>query len=60
MSRASDERPRYTLMVAPTCKIVEVLDEHVPAKEAEGWFVVAREVDLLPFNLPRIVTDDQS
>ncbi len=51
------EQPRWTLMLKPNGQIVPVKQEDAHLKFSCGWMVVARESDVLPFNVPRLIYD---
>lgn len=52
------EQPTWTLMLNHHGAIVPVRREFEQEKIEMGWVVVAREDDVLPFNPPRVVTED--
>lgn len=51
------ERPRCALMVDDVNAIVAVALDCVDEKKAMGWFLVASEADLLPFNPPKLILE---
>lgn len=48
-------RPRSALMVDHDGTIQAVALEYMDEKKALGWFLVASDADVLPFNGPRLV-----
>lgn len=46
-------------MLAHTGKIVAVRQAYTAEKVDMGWVVVARESDVLPFNVPRLIVADE-
>lgn len=52
------EQPTWALMVTDAGTIVPVREIFAAEKVSLGWFTVARESDLLPFNPPRLIQDD--
>lgn len=53
------EQPRWALLLNPDCLIICVPESDADNKLASGWIVVARESELLPFNPPRLIPDDE-
>lgn len=56
-TRRSPEQPTWTLMLTPKGQIVAIRQEYAESKLSSGWVVVAREADILPFNVPRLIID---
>lgn len=52
------DRPRSALMVDSEGHIVAVALDYLDEKKALGWFLVASDADVLPFNAPRLVSTD--
>lgn len=52
------EQPAWTLMLTTRGSILAVRQEFEAEKMEYGWVVVARERDVLPFNTPRLIHDD--
>lgn len=52
------EQPRWALMVNSDGDVVRVRELYAEEKMAMGWFMVARESELLPFNPPTLVIVD--
>lgn len=54
------EQPKWALMFNPdTVRIVSVRESDCENKLSCGWLIVARESELLPFNPPRLIPDDE-
>lgn len=54
------EQPTWTLMVDHNGCVVPVRQEFADEKIEMGWFVVARESDILPFNPPRLIGEQET
>lgn len=58
MGRRFPEQPTWTLLLTHQGAIVAVRREYAQDKIDMGWILVAREDELLPFNPPRVITED--